>query len=91
MVRWPHVEGYPGPEQDIYSEGSYGNLPALWSGGRCSVPGKPVSSSQNVHKHHRARWLKIKSFHFLWLLPNMLNPVQSELKKGKKGDQDFPT
>lgn len=38
--------------------------PALWSGRRCSVPGKPVSPSQCVHKHHRARWLKRESFIF---------------------------
>ena len=38
--------------------------PVLWSGGRCSVPGKPVSPSQCVHKHHRARWLKRESFIF---------------------------
>lgn len=25
-VRWSHVEGYPGPEQAIYSERSYGNF-----------------------------------------------------------------
>lgn len=52
--------------------------PVLWSGGRCSVPGKPVSPSQRVHKHRRARWLKIESFHLLWFLPDMLNSVQSE-------------
>lgn len=25
-VRWSQVEGYPGPEQEIYSERSYGNF-----------------------------------------------------------------
>lgn len=36
VVRWSHVEGYPGPVQEIDSEGSYGNFTS-------SVVGREVS------------------------------------------------
>lgn len=65
--------------------------PVLWLGGGCSVPGKSASPSQYVHKHHGARWLKIESFHFLWFLPDMLNSVQSEFKKGNNVIRIFTT
>lgn len=49
VVRWPHVAGYPWPEQEMYLEGSYSSsTSSVVRREVLSVPGKLVCHLHNM-------------------------------------------